>query len=84
MYYTSSFTKFNLVFYGILLKLFGNPVHSDIETCDCHMSPSAADSIIDLTASIDMLGPHLAFFLCSLIHPLLKIAAANITFRALW
>lgn len=41
-----------------LLRQFGDPVPSDIESCDCHMSPSVADSIIDLMANIDMPGFH--------------------------
>lgn len=66
-----------------LLKLFGSPVHSDIETCDCHMSPSAADSIIDLAANIDMPGPRSALSLCSLIHPIFKVAPTGVTSKAL-
>lgn len=55
------------------LKRFGDPVHSDIESYDCHMSPSVADSIIDLMANIDVPGSHAALSLCSLSHPLLRL-----------
>lgn len=65
-----------------LLKLSGDPIHSDIETCDCHMSLYMSDSIIHVLTKTDILGSHPALSLPLLIHPSAKVAPTSVTSRA--
>lgn len=64
-----------------LLKMFDDPIYSDIETL--HVTSSyTSDSISDVIANSDTPASHPARSLPSMTHPSSKVAPTAVTFRA--
>lgn len=64
-----------------LLKTFGDPIYSDIETLHV-MSPYTSDSISDEIARSDTPASHPACSLPSKTHPSSKVAPTAVPTRA--